>query len=105
MTESYAHLYRCQRTDCASSPSMALGARPAWRCGCSPSAILAGRPIRVFNDGRMQRDFTYIDDIVAGVVAALDRPPADDGVAKPGGSIAPTRSTIWATTGRSRSAG
>ena len=37
----------------------------------------------------MQRDFTFIDDIVAGVLAALDRPPADDGAAKPGGSRAP----------------
>jgi UDP-glucuronate 4-epimerase len=39
-------------------------------------AILAGQPIPVFNEGRMRRDFTYIDDIVAGVIAALDRPPA-----------------------------
>jgi UDP-glucuronate 4-epimerase len=41
-------------------------------------AIMAGRPIRVFNEGRMERDFTYIDDIVAGIVAALDRPAAPD---------------------------
>jgi UDP-glucuronate 4-epimerase len=39
-------------------------------------AIVAGRPIRVFNNGRMQRDFTYIDDIVTGVLAAIDRPPS-----------------------------
>jgi UDP-glucuronate 4-epimerase len=38
-------------------------------------AILAGRPITVFNHGDMKRDFTYIDDIVAGVLASLDRPP------------------------------
>jgi UDP-glucuronate 4-epimerase len=37
----------------------------------------------------MSRDFTYIDDIVSGVVAAIDKPPADDGAAKPGGSRAP----------------
>jgi UDP-glucuronate 4-epimerase len=44
-------------------------------------AILAGQPIQVFNDGRMARDFTYIDDVVAGTVAAHDRPPAlQDGV-------------------------
>ena len=53
------------------------------------SKILRGEPIPVFNHGRMQRDFTYIDDIVAGVIACLDRPPADDGAAKPGGSSAP----------------
>jgi UDP-glucuronate 4-epimerase len=38
------------------------------------SAILAGRPIKVFNNGKMARDFTYIDDIVAGTIAAHDRP-------------------------------
>jgi len=42
-------------------------------------AILAGRPIEVFNRGRMRRDFTYIDDIVAGVLGALGVPPKDDG--------------------------
>ena len=38
-------------------------------------AILAGEPIDVFNHGKMQRDFTYIDDIVEGVVRTLDRAP------------------------------
>jgi UDP-glucuronate 4-epimerase len=38
-------------------------------------AILEGRPIRVFNDGKMQRDFTYIDDVIEGVVRVIDRPP------------------------------
>jgi UDP-glucuronate 4-epimerase len=41
-------------------------------------AILAGKPIDVYNHGRMKRDFTYIDDIVEGVVRALDRPAAPD---------------------------
>ncbi len=41
--------------------------------------ILAGEPIEVFGEGRMARDFTYIDDIVTGVVAALEHPPADGG--------------------------
>ena len=53
------------------------------------SRILAGEPIPVFNDGNMYRDFTYVDDIVAGVLAALDRPPADDRLEKAGGSVAP----------------
>jgi UDP-glucuronate 4-epimerase len=39
-------------------------------------AILAGRPIRVFNHGEMRRDFTYIDDIVAGVAETVVRPPS-----------------------------
>src|SRR5262249_16024027 len=38
-------------------------------------AILAGTPIRVFNEGRMQRDFAYVDDIVEGVVGVLAKPP------------------------------
>jgi UDP-glucuronate 4-epimerase len=51
--------------------------------------VLRGEPLPIYNHGRMQRDFTFIDDIVAGVLAALDRPPTDDGAAKPGGSRAP----------------
>jgi len=46
-------------------------------------AILAGRPIEVFNGGRMRRDFTFIDDIVAGVLGALDHAPSGDGNAPP----------------------
>ena len=49
-------------------------------------AILAGRPIQLFNHGRMRRDFTFIDDIVAGVLLTLDRPPLADGREKSGGS-------------------
>jgi UDP-glucuronate 4-epimerase len=51
--------------------------------------ILAGQPIQVFNHGEMWRDFTYIDDIVSGIVACLDSPPADNGVEKAGGSVGP----------------
>jgi UDP-glucuronate 4-epimerase len=43
----------------------------------------------VFNNGQMRRDFTFIDDIIAGVLACLDTPPVDDGAVKPGGSLAP----------------
>ena len=57
-----------------------------WKC---TEAVLAGRPIQVFNHGEMHRDFTFIDDIVAGVTAALDHPPSDDGAPKAGGSAAP----------------
>lgn len=54
-------------------------------------AIFEGRPINVFGEGRMRRDFTYIDDIVAGVIACLDNPPIDDGMPKAGGSVSPHR--------------
>jgi UDP-glucuronate 4-epimerase len=43
-------------------------------------AIFEGKPIEVFNHGEMWRDFTYVDDIVKGTVAVLDRPPSGDGV-------------------------
>jgi UDP-glucuronate 4-epimerase len=42
-------------------------------------AMLKGRPIRLFNEGRMRRDFTFIADIVAGIIARLDHPPAAPG--------------------------
>ena len=53
--------------------------------------IFDGRPINVFGEGRMRRDFTYIDDIIAGVIACLDNPPADDGTSKAGASVSPHR--------------
>jgi UDP-glucuronate 4-epimerase len=61
-------------------------------------AIYEGRPIQVFGEGNMRRDFTYIDDIVTGIVACLDNPPADDGQLKAGGSKAPHRLYKSATT-------
>ena len=42
-------------------------------------AIFEGSPIQVFNEGDMRRDFTFVGDIVSGIVAALDRPPPADG--------------------------
>ena len=44
--------------------------------GAFAEAIMAGQPITVFDGGTLRRDFTYIDDIVAGVVGSLDRPPS-----------------------------
>ncbi|MGH6933698.1 MAG: NAD-dependent epimerase/dehydratase family protein [Dongiaceae bacterium] len=54
--------------------------RPDMSAFLFTKAILAGRPISVFNNGDMKRDFTYIDDIVAGVVAAINRPPTGNDV-------------------------
>jgi UDP-glucuronate 4-epimerase len=50
--------------------------RPDMAAYLFADAIIAGRPIRVFNEGKMERDFTFIDDIVAGTIAALDHPPS-----------------------------
>jgi UDP-glucuronate 4-epimerase len=52
--------------------------RPDMATWLFTEAILAGRPVRVFNNGAMRRDFTYVDDIVAGVVAALTSPLVPD---------------------------
>ncbi len=56
----------------------ALGDDRTWRCSCSRNAFSEGEPIDVFNNGRHSRDFTYIDDIVEGVVRTLDRVAAPD---------------------------
>ncbi|WP_174278810.1 NAD-dependent epimerase/dehydratase family protein [Sphingomonas bacterium] len=87
MSESYAHLYRIAQTGLRFFTVYGPWGRPDMAPWLFTDAILAGRPIAVFNEGRMRRDFTYIDDVVAGVLAALDRPPADDGAVKPGGSL------------------
>lgn len=89
MSDTYAHLYRTSLTGLRFFTVYGPWGRPdmmAWKC---TDAVLAGRPIAVFNKGEMHRDFTFIDDIVNGVIAVLDNPPADDGVMKPGGSVAP----------------
>jgi UDP-glucuronate 4-epimerase len=52
-------------------------------------ALCEGRPLTIFNNGEMKRDFTYIDDIVRGVIACVDGPPADNGETKAGGSKSP----------------
>jgi UDP-glucuronate 4-epimerase len=89
MSETYAHLYRIPLTGLRFFTVYGPWGRPDMALWIFTRKILAGEPIPVFNHGDMHRDFTYIDDIVSGVVAALDHPPADDGVAKPGGSVAP----------------
>lgn len=89
MCETYAHLYRLPQTGLRFFTVYGPWGRPDMAMWLFTDAILAGRPISVFNGGDMARDFTYIDDIVTGVVATLARPPVDDGAAKPGGSVSP----------------
>jgi UDP-glucuronate 4-epimerase len=91
MSETYAHLYRLPQTGLRFFTVYGPWGRPDMAMWLFTDAILAGRPIRVFNRGDMRRDFTYIDDIVAGIVACLDHPPIDDGQAHAGGSISPHR--------------
>jgi UDP-glucuronate 4-epimerase len=83
MAHSYSHLYGLPCSGLRFFTVYGPWGRPDMAYWGFTRAILAGEPIAVFNDGRMQRDFTYIDDIVAGVLAVLDRPPQREGDAAP----------------------
>ena len=91
MSETYAHLYRLPLTGLRFFTVYGPWGRPDMMMWLFTRKIMAGEPIPVFNHGDMYRDFTYIDDIVSGVVASLDNPPPDDGAVKAGGSIKPHR--------------
>lgn len=91
MSETYAHLYRMPQTGLRFFTVYGPWGRPDMAPWLFTAAILEGRPIKVFNHGKMTRDFTYIDDIVAGVIVSLDNPPPDDGIQKAGGSHTPHR--------------
>ncbi|MBB3347848.1 MULTISPECIES: NAD-dependent epimerase/dehydratase family protein [unclassified Sphingomonas] len=91
MSETYAHLYRIPQTGLRFFTVYGPWGRPDMAVWGFTDKILSGQPIEVYNGGNMRRDFTYIDDIVTGIVAALDHPPADDGQVKAGGSVSPHR--------------
>ena len=75
IAHSYSHLYALPTTGLRFFTVYGPWGRPDMAPMLFARAILAGEPIRVFNHGRMRRDFTYVDDIVEGVVRVLDRPP------------------------------
>jgi len=75
MAHTYSHLYGLPTTGVRFFTVYGPWGRPDMAVFLFTKAILEGRPIDVFNYGRMQRDFTYIDDIVEGVVRILDTPP------------------------------
>lgn len=78
MAHTYAHLYGLHATGLRFFTVYGPWGRPDMAPLLFSRAVLAGRPIDVFNHGRMRRDFTWIDDIVAGVLGALNHPPKDD---------------------------
>ena len=78
LSHAYAHLYRIPMTGLRFFTVYGPWGRPDMSAYIFTKALFEGRPIRVFNRGDMRRDFTYIDDIVAGVLASLDRPPSAD---------------------------
>jgi UDP-glucuronate 4-epimerase len=83
MAHSYSHLFRLPTTGLRFFTVYGPWGRPDQAAMLFTNAIVAGRPIDVFNAGEMQRDFTYIDDVVEGVVRIAQRPPPGDGDGAP----------------------
>jgi UDP-glucuronate 4-epimerase len=75
MSAAYAHLYDLPQSGLRFFTAYGPWGRPDMAYYSFTRAILAGETIEVFDEGRLARDFTYIDDIVDGVVGVLDRPP------------------------------
>ena len=78
MAHTYSHLYGLPATGLRFFTVYGPWGRPDMAPMLFASAILSGRPIRVFNHGRMLRDFTFIEDIVEGVIRCLDKPATPD---------------------------
>jgi len=75
MSHTYAHLFGLPSTGLRFFTVYGPWGRPDMALFLFTKAILEEKPIQVFNHGKMQRDFTYIDDIIEGVVRVMDRPP------------------------------
>ncbi len=75
MTWTYSHLHALPCTGLRFFTVYGPWGRPDMAYYSFTRKILAGEPIKIFNNGNMRRDFTYIDDIVKGVLAAIERPP------------------------------
>lgn len=78
MAHAYSHLYNLACTGLRFFTVYGPWGRPDMALFLFTKAILEGKPIRVFNNGRMKRDFTYIDDIIEGVVRLIQKPPSPD---------------------------
>lgn len=96
MAHTYAHLFDLPTTGLRFFTVYGPWGRPDMAMFIFTRSILAGEPIRVFNQGHMRRDFTYVDDVVEGVVRTLDRPARSDpqwdaAAPRPASSSAPYR--------------
>jgi UDP-glucuronate 4-epimerase len=89
MSESYASLYRMPLTGLRFFTVYGPWGRPDMAMWIFTKALFEGGPLSLYNRGEMRRDFTFVDDIVRGILACLDGAPIDDGSAKAGGSISP----------------
>ncbi len=77
MSYAYAHLFQLPQTGLRFFTVYGPWGRPDMAYYSFAKAIVAGEPIVLYDGGLLKRDFTYVDDIVAGVVGALDRPPTE----------------------------
>ena len=84
MAHAYSHLFQIPTTGLRFFTVYGPWGRPDMAIFSFTKAILEDKPIDVFNYGKMQRDFTYIDDIVEGVLLVADKPPAPENSATPG---------------------
>jgi UDP-glucuronate 4-epimerase len=75
LSHSYGHLYDIPQTGLRFFTVYGPWGRPDMALFIFTKAIIAGEPIEVFNNGKMARDFTFIDDVVQGTISALDTPP------------------------------
>jgi UDP-glucuronate 4-epimerase len=91
MAHAYAHLYGIPVTGLRFFTVYGPWGRPDMAYFKFTRAILAGQPIDVYNHGNMRRDFTYIDDIVKGVVKVMEKPPVPGEALADGGTSAPYR--------------
>ena len=79
MAHTYSHLYGLETIGLRFFTVYGPWGRPDMAYFLFTHAILQNRPIKVFNNGKLSRDFTYIDDIIQGVVRVIDRPPVSHG--------------------------
>lgn len=78
MAHTYSHLFAMPTTGLRFFTVYGPYGRPDMALFLFTKAMLAGQPIKVFNNGEMKRDFTYVDDIVGGITRVLDNPPQPD---------------------------
>ena len=96
MAHSYSHLFGLPATGLRFFTVYGPWGRPDMAMWIFAKAILAGEPIKLFNHGKMRRDFTYVDDVVESIARLVDLPPAGDAnysgdAPDPGSSSAPWR--------------
>jgi len=96
MSHAYAHLFGLPVTGLRFFTVYGPWGRPDMAMWIFAKAILAGQPIKLFNNGNMRRDFTYVDDVVESIVRLIDRPAAanpqfSSASPDPGSSSAPWR--------------